>query len=189
MNKQQLREAYRQKRLGLSAANKQKGDDLLLIQFQKLVFEDVQLLLSYWPITGMVEPNTHLFSRYLLHAVPNFKLAYPVSDFKRLSMQAVFVTDETTYTVKSNNITEPKNGEIVDPQEIDMVFVPFLACDMQGYRVGYGKGFYDRFLISCREDTVKIGFSYFPPVEKIDDTAQFDIPLDYCITPQMIYEF
>jgi 5-formyltetrahydrofolate cyclo-ligase len=64
-----------------------------------------------------------------------------------------------------------------------------LICDTKGYRVGYGKGFYDRYLAHCRKDVVKIGFSYFDPVEKITDTDQFDVPLTYCITPQHIYEF
>jgi 5-formyltetrahydrofolate cyclo-ligase len=55
--------------------------------------------------------------------------------------------------------------------------------------VGYGKGCYDRFLALCRPDIIKIGFSYFEPINEISDTDKFDIPLNYCITPERIYEF
>ena len=70
-----------------------------------------------------------------------------------------------------------------------MVFVPMVAFDMKGYRVGYGKGFYDRYLPRCRPDVIKIGFSFFDPVDNIKDIADFDVPLNFCITPSRIYEF
>jgi 5-formyltetrahydrofolate cyclo-ligase len=69
------------------------------------------------------------------------------------------------------------------------VLVPLLAFDESGYRVGYGKGFYDRFLQQCRKDVLTVGFSYFDAIDKIEDTHQFDVPLNYCITPHRIYEF
>jgi 5-formyltetrahydrofolate cyclo-ligase len=67
--------------------------------------------------------------------------------------------------------------------------VPLLAYDLKGNRVGYGKGYYDRFLAECRPDALKIGFSYFEPEEQINDTEDFDIPLNYCVTPHRCYEF
>jgi 5-formyltetrahydrofolate cyclo-ligase len=72
---------------------------------------------------------------------------------------------------------------------IDLVFIPLLACDLQGNRVGYGKGFYDRFLSKCRYDVKKIGLSFFDPVDKIEDVNVFDIPLDECITPKKTWVF
>jgi 5-formyltetrahydrofolate cyclo-ligase len=101
----------------------------------------------------------------------------------------VLINEDTVYQTNEWGITEPKQGQSIAPQEIDLVFVPMLVCDQQGNRVGYGKGFYDRFLAQCREDVVKIGFSYFEPVERITDTADFDVPLTYCITPSATYEF
>jgi len=67
--------------------------------------------------------------------------------------------------------------------------VPLLAVDKKGYRVGYGKGFYDKFLPSCKKECLKIGFSYFEPVDEITDKDQFDVPLELCITPHNIYVF
>ena len=48
-----------------------------------------------------------------------------------------------------------------------MVFVPLLAFDKAGNRVGYGKGFYDLFLSECRQDVIKVGLSFFEAEEEI----------------------
>jgi len=55
--------------------------------------------------------------------------------------------------------------------------------------VGYGKGYYDRFLKRCRTDCLKVGLSYFGPVETIPEAHDADIPLDCCITPEVIQTF
>lgn len=189
MTKKELRTIYRQKRQSISSREKLKLDDLLLIKFQQLYFEDVTTLLTYWPKADTQEPNTHLFSGFLRHTIPGLNITYPKSDFTSAAMDALLVQEDTVYYSNQYGITEPKEGTIIEPSAIDLVFVPLLVCDADGYRVGYGKGFFDRYLARCREDIIKIGFSYFDPVDKIDDRDAFDIPLDYCITPESIYEF
>ena len=189
MTKEQLRKIYKQKRLAITEKEQVKLDDLLLIQFQQLPLDDVLLLFSYLPIAEKAEPQTELFIQYLYFRIPGLQVAYPVSDLTGNSMQAILVHDDTVYHTNRLGITEPTEGEVADPELIDLVFVPLLVADRQGNRVGYGKGFYDRYLKQCREDAVKIGFSYFDPVDKIDDTQPFDVPLNYCITPERIYEF
>jgi 5-formyltetrahydrofolate cyclo-ligase len=73
--------------------------------------------------------------------------------------------------------------------KIDVVFVPLLAYDTLGNRVGYGKGFYDTFLSECKPDVLKIGLSFFEPENIIEDLNQNDIKLDICINPSHIYRF
>lgn len=189
MTKEALRALYREKRAAISSKEKLKLDDLLLIQFQQLSFEHVHNLLTYWPMSGQAEPNTHLYSSYLRHMIPGLRISYPVCNFTDSSMKAYTIDEDTVYNTNTYGITEPVNGSPVLPEEIDLVLVPLLICDGEGYRVGYGKGFYDRYLASCREDVLTIGFSYFAPVEKIIDTQAFDVPLNYCVTPENIYEF
>ncbi len=88
------------------------------------------------------------------------------------------------------NVNNVQNLKSETPsQEIDMVLIPLLAFDKSGYRVGYGKGYYDRFLTECRSDTLKVGLSIFEPIEAISDLNNFDIKLDFCITPQKIWQF
>ena len=189
MTKKALRNSYLQQRLAITEKEKLKLDYLLLIQFQHLSFEDIHTVLTYSPMQHTAEPDTHLYIRYLQHMIPGLQTTYPVTDFNTLTMQAMLVTDDTPFAGNIYKIDEPSGGEIIPAGNVDMIFVPMLVCDKKGYRVGYGKGFYDRYLNQCREDVVKVGFSYFAPVETIDDIHEFDIPLNFCITPQNIYAF
>ena len=86
-------------------------------------------------------------------------------------------------------IREPNGCEIVDPSSIDVVLVPLLCFDTSGHRVGYGKGFYDRFLMKLRPDCQKIGVTYWPPAHGPIDTHDGDRTLDLCITPDETFRF
>ena len=96
---------------------------------------------------------------------------------------------ETKLKLSNWNIPEPIDDRFVDPRSIDLVIVPLLAFDLRGHRVGFGKGFYDRFLKACRDDCVKVGISFFPPVENIDDATENDVRLDFCLTPFELFKF
>lgn len=173
----------------LSEMEMSKLDDLMLIQFQTIELPFLESLLSYWPIEENNEPNTHLFTEFLKFRNPELRICYPVADFDTLSMKAVATDIDTPFEKKALNIYEPDEGMMMPAAGIDMIFVPLLAFDKRGYRVGYGKGFYDKYLVQCRKDCIKAGFSYFEPLDRIDDHHDFDVPLDLCITPQNVYVF
>ena len=189
MTKKELRKLYKKKRMDLSEKDKMRLNDLLLIQFQKISFPDVNVLLTYCPMENAAEPNTFLFSDFLAFRLPALQTAYPRMINSTFDMDAILVNDETEFVNNDYGIEEPLQGEKISPEEIDLVFIPMLAFDEQGYRVGYGKGYYDRYLAQCRSDVLKIGFSFFEAEPRIDDINEFDVPLNYCITPMRIYEF
>ena len=93
--------------------------------------------------------------------------------------------------LKSNTwgVPEPVEGETLEATEVDVVFLPLLAFDRKGYRVGYGGGYYDRFLSGCRSGIPKIGLSFFAPADRIDDLHANDIRMDYCVTPESVFSF
>lgn len=189
MKKAEARKLFRSQRMALTDQQRAKDDDLLLIQFQTLQLPYINFLFSYWPIEENKEINTHLFTDYLAFLNPELKICYPKTHQHTHQMEAI-VTDEGTHFQKNDlNIYEPEAGEVTDPQDIDLVIVPMLVCDQSGHRVGYGKGFYDRYLHHCRPDCIKVGLSYFEPLDRITDTHQFDVPLNLCITPQNVYVF
>ena len=189
MLKREARELYKQKRKVLSYAERSKLDDLMLIQFQRVELPAIHHLFSYWPIEENNEPDTHLFCDYMEFINPAIKFLYPRSDFVRKEMQAIEVNADTAFQKNPRNIHEPMDGTITDPGFIDMAFVPLLIFDKKGYRVGYGQGFYDKFLKACRPDCLKVGFCYFDPVNEISDHREFDVPLNICITPNNYYVF
>lgn len=105
------------------------------------------------------------------------------------TLRHYLLTDSTLIKQNEWGIPEPQGGMEVAPEQIEVVFVPLLAFDRQGYRVGYGGGYYDRFLAACRNGVRTVGLSFFEPVERIDDLQSFDVPLDFCITPRETYSF
>jgi 5-formyltetrahydrofolate cyclo-ligase len=104
-------------------------------------------------------------------------------------MQAVRVDDNSSFKTNRYGIDEPINGEPISADAIELGIIPLLAFDKKGHRVGYGKGYYDRFLHTCTRKIIKIGFSYFDAIDVIDDVSPYDIRLDYCITPERIFTF
>jgi len=105
------------------------------------------------------------------------------------TLQHFLLTDATTFAISKWGVPEPKEGILVPTRQIDVVFVPLLAFDKLGNRVGYGKGFYDNFLAACRADVIKIGLSLFEAERTITDVAPHDIRLDYCVNPKRVYSF
>jgi 5-formyltetrahydrofolate cyclo-ligase len=105
------------------------------------------------------------------------------------TLKHYLLTDTVKFRTNPWNISEPVNGIEISPHKIDVVFLPLLAFDKEGHRVGYGKGFYDNFLRECRKEVKKIGLSLFEAVGAIEDIHENDIPLDYCITPKRTYSF
>lgn len=99
------------------------------------------------------------------------------------------LTDNTRLHKNKWNIPEPIDGIEIKPSQLDVIFIPLLAFDFKGNRIGYGKGFYDRFLAQCRPESKKIGLSLFEAESKEFEVEATDVPLDYCITPNQIYSF
>ena len=105
------------------------------------------------------------------------------------SLEHYLLTDQTPLKLNHWGIPEPLSGITITPEQIEVVFVPLLVFDLRGHRVGYGKGYYDRFLGECPKNTIKIGLSFFDPLSKIEDIDANDIALDYAITPREVYVF
>ena len=191
MKKQYIRELYKEKRAALSPELKTKLDDLLLIQFQSLRIDIPSLVMTYSPIKFQNEFDPQMITDYCYFKNPGQQLFYPVvlDGTKRSQIKSVVVHDETIFKTNGYGIEEPIDGIDMIPTEIDLVIVPLIAFDKMGNRVGYGKGYYDRFLKRCRKDCMKIGFSYFEPVEEIEDVNKLDVKLDIAITPDNLYQF
>ena len=99
------------------------------------------------------------------------------------------INKDTTYSENQFSVREPSSANTSDPKIFDVVFIPLLAYDKSGQRVGYGGGYYDRFLLNTKKNVLKVGLSFYEPVEKILNVEEHDIKLDYVITPKIVYNF
>jgi 5-formyltetrahydrofolate cyclo-ligase len=188
MKKKEIRKQFREKRAAMPAHERMKADDLILIRFQAIELPFLSNVLSYYPSEEKQEINSFIVTDYLHFKNPSLLVAYPRMNSDNM-MEAVVCNPDTAFQTNDFMITEPVGGEILIPSEIELVIVPLLAFDLQGTRVGYGKGYYDRYLKECDPGCLKIGLSYFEPIDRIEDADEFDVPLDLCITPQQVYVF
>lgn len=102
---------------------------------------------------------------------------------------SVEIKRKTPLPKNSWGIPEPESSVDSGTKDFDYVITPLLYCDAEGNRVGYGKGFYDGFFSSLEESAKKIGVSFFPPKEKVDDIWENDVPLNYLVTPTEVLSF
>ncbi|HBD26145.1 5-formyltetrahydrofolate cyclo-ligase [Flavobacterium sp.] len=145
----------------------------------------------YYHLFLTIEEQKEINTEYILQILAGKDKEIVISkcEFATLGMTHFLLTDNTKIKKNIYNVPEPVDGLEVPDAKIDVVFVPLLAYDNQGNRVGYGKGFYDNFLRKCKPETIKIGLSFFPPEEKIEDVSENDVKLDFCVTPKKVFRF
>ena len=105
------------------------------------------------------------------------------------NLMNIEIDNNTNYSLNYLGIKEPLSSNQKDTNLLEVIFVPLLVFDKLGHRVGYGGGYYDKFLGNIKDDILKIGLSLFEPIDKIQDIEKYDISLDYTITPKRIYDF
>ena len=187
MTKSELRRLYKQKRQELSLEVIDSYSLAIANQLLQLPIWDASFYHIFLSITEHREVNTDYILNILSGKDKNIVISK--TDFKNLSMLHYLLLDTTVIKKNSWNIPEPVDGIEVNTDKIDVVFVPLLAFDRQGHRIGYGKGFYDKFLSECKPSTLKIGLSFFDAEETIKDVHTNDVALDFCVTPEKHYHF
>ncbi|WP_343615295.1 5-formyltetrahydrofolate cyclo-ligase [Flavobacterium sp.] len=186
-NKKELRLHYKNLRKELSTEDIEEKSLAIANNLIQLPIWDKSYYHVFLPIIEHKEVDTEFILHLLLGK--DKEIVISKSDFETREMTHFLLTDNTKIKKNEFNIPEPVNGLEVPVSIIDVVFVPLLAFDIYGSRIGYGKGFYDKFLAKCKPETLKIGLSFFESVEMIDDVFESDIKLDYCVTPLKIYTF
>ncbi len=187
MDKKELRAKYR-------ALRQQLTEDE--IEDKSLAIANKTLQLDIWENTYFhlfltIEEQKEVETEFLLQilAGKDKEIAVPKCSFVDCAMTNYLLTDNTKFHKNEHNIYEPVDGIEVPISKIDVVFVPLLAFDKTGHRVGYGKGFYDKFLAQCNEEVIKVGLSFFEAEDTIEGVFESDIRLNFCVTPNTIYEF
>ena len=134
MLKKQLRKQYSAKRAELSATDRMKWDDLILINFQTIDLPFLDYILSFYPMEEKNEVNTIILTEYLRFKNPSLQVCYPKTNFADHSMQSIACAADAAFEGNEFNILEPVEGDLVEASTIDLVIVPLLVCDEQGHR-------------------------------------------------------
>ena len=187
MNKKELRLKYKALRAELSQEAIEDKSLAIANQAVKSALWEKLYYHIFLPITEHKEVDTE-FLLQVLHGKDK-EVLVSKSNFETRKMIHFLMTDSTKFKKNEFNIPEPVDGIEVPSVKIDVVFVPLLAFDKKGNRVGYGKGFYDNFLAECKPEVLKIGLSFFEAEEEISDVFESDVKLDFCITPEKVYAF
>lgn len=185
--KKELRLKYKALRNQLSSDN---WDEMSLAIANKIVTLPIWEK-TYFHIFLPISEQKEVDTEYILHLLSgkDKEIIISKSDFQTREMTHFLLTDNTKIKKNEYHIPEPVDGIEVPTHKIEVVFVPLLAFDKAGHRVGYGKGFYDKFLAECRPETIKIGLSFFEAETSIEDVFEQDVKLDYCVTPNSVYGF
>ncbi|MDO5978607.1 5-formyltetrahydrofolate cyclo-ligase [Flavivirga spongiicola] len=187
MIKKELRQKYKTLRKHLSL----EQIDELSLSIANQVLELPIWEHSFYHLFLSIEEQREVSTDYILNILSgkDKNIVISKSDFKTGLMTHFLLTDNTRIKKNKYNIPEPVDGIAISNDKMDVIFIPLLGFDKAGNRVGYGKGFYDRFLANCKPETIKIGLSFFETEDTITDVYESDIKLDYCVTPETIYTF
>lgn len=187
MKKNLLRTKYRKLRDEISPEN---IEDLSLEIANNLLKLDIWDYSFYHLFLSIVEKK-EIDTAPILHILQgkDKNIVLSKSDLQNNRLTNYLLTDSTVLKRNKWGIPEPEEGIEIPPQKIHVVFIPLLAFDEKGHRIGYGKGFYDKFLSACSGSTIKVGLSFFEAEPVISEIFSSDIPLDYCVTPSKIYKF
>ncbi len=185
-DKNTIRSKYKALRLNLSDQEWEGLSGSICENAMRWILEspDFQHYHLFLPIARQREIDTFP----LLYFLKSNKKHVYTSRIRGGVMETVLIGDNPSFSEDAWGIPVPDIFELVSPELIQVVFVPLLAFDKAGNRIGFGKGFYDIFLSSLDKRVLRVGLAYAPPEEKLPSEPH-DVPLDMVITPSMTMEF
>ncbi len=188
MTKKKLRKQFLEKRNNLSLECLQERSQAISQQFfNRFDLHKIGTLHVFLPIAKHNEINTRIIIQEIFDNYPNVILVASKSNFQTHRMESYVLQSNTKIIENRWGIPEPVDAIKCPDDTIDMILMPLLCFDKQGFRVGYGKGFYDRFLQTCKKEVIKIGLSLFEPVDKIEDINDYDVRMDFCVMSEWVW--
>lgn len=192
MEKKQLRDQLLKTRKALSAQFVEEESRILVRRFkEEIPVAPNSIVHLFRSVTKFNEVNTQLFLDWLFQERNDIRIALPrVVDQTRTLDHHLHTLGDTLvpsrWGIEEPMSTAPK----IVPNEMDLIIVPLLGFDRRGYRIGYGGGFYDKFLIQTRPDCRKIGIAFDQAFqEQPIPIDKFDVPLNAVVTPTSVFHF
>ena len=176
--KERIRKELLKKRISLSEAERRKLSEKIVENLRKLPeYKKAKKVLLYCPVKG--EPDlTSLFEEVMKEK----ELVLPKVEGEYLKL--IKVENPSCLSPGAFGIFEPQSGEEIEPEELDFIAVPGIAFDIRGYRIGFGKGYYDRLLKRTKGKKVGVAYS-FQVLERIPNDT-WDVPVDIILTEKFV---
>ena len=174
MDKKQLRKQYIQMRLSFDDYQKQSHFIIEKLKKQKefINSKKIGIYLSY---------KHEVDTWKLIKELKNEKEFYvPIVEGKKM----YFTLYQEDMIENKYEILEPKEKQEISKDDLDLMIVPLVGYNQDNYRLGYGGGYYDRYLKDFKGSTIGLAYS-FQYIEKYTHES-FDIPLDFIITDKKI---
>lgn len=174
LTKNQLRKQFKVKRNNYNSS--------LLIDYNNKIFDKVISFIRkhsckniFIYVSKNNEVDTKKIIRYLLNN--KYNVIVPKSDFNNNEIIPVQINSLKDLKESKFGLLEPVNDNMFEPDNLDVIFIPGIVFDKSGYRIGYGKGFFDRFLNNS-VNKLKIGLAYSFQILKNIPADKYDIKLD-----------
>ncbi|MCS5490572.1 5-formyltetrahydrofolate cyclo-ligase [Algoriphagus limi] len=183
-----IRKEYKRKRAALSEDEKERRSGAIFTELLAWLgnWSSSKSVHLYFPIKRQGEVNTFPMLHWFWEN--DWRVFGSIIDEETGTMVSVRIPPNTHFFEDSWGIPIPQGVERASGEKFDLILVPLLAYDLEGWRIGFGKGYYDQFLSSLDFNPVKVGLSFFEPEEKLEHEPH-DIPLDFCITPEKVIRF
>lgn len=159
MDKRQIRTEILEKRNRMTTDEREKAESIILKSLTIMPeFETAKTVASFVSFRNEIEMQT--INQSILAS--RKKLVLPLIDMTLKTMHFYFVDDLNTLVKNSYGILEPNPSTHVQisNEDIELILTPGVAFDLQGYRLGYGGGFYDRFFTSLKKAIPSIGIAF-----------------------------
>lgn len=184
MKKNDLREKYKIIRNSIDEASRREHSDKICRRICALsCVKCAQAIMNYSAVRS--EVITDKISDYVLSVGKTLLL--PVTDMHTQTMHASVAANLSCVAAGGYGISEPVDKAVFDGRRIDVVIVPGLVYNRRGFRIGYGKGYYDKFL-SAYPSAVKIGAAYSAQLCRESFDQAHDIRVDIIVTEnEVIY--
>jgi len=183
MLKEKLRKKYRNKRQSLSSTIISRNSSIITNKLDSYIlknnYKNIMIFVSFrneiythdlikkW----LIERDKNIFVPYIENDIDQMKISQ-IKDFEKYLERGVYNILEPTEKIKNNN-------EVYD---LDIIVVPGLVFSKDGYRIGYGGGYYDKFLSKVSNEVKKVGIVYSDFVVNDLPVDEYDLPVDLIMT-------
>jgi len=182
--KKALREEVINKRMALSSIVVKEKSASIKDKICKMdIFKKVNNVMLFVDFRNEVQTG-----EIIIQALKEGKRVFaPITDVKNRDLYPTEISKYPEDLVEGAwGIMEPRKGNIIEPDKIDLVIVPGVAFDQMGNRLGYGGGFYDRFLPRVKDDTLFVAIAYELQIVNNVYFEEHDQPVHYIVTEDRI---